>query len=348
MESFFVALAGASLLVTWISSSHLSKQIVALQPPCSAGEQYADVATRNGATLETAELALFGHKEQGWQIYEPQVAVTIGTTCASDTKRFAASLATWQSRNRLTPTGIVDTTTISAMKHEWQHARPFIKRFAKGSCPNAASEASLVEIGRREGWHGKPGKLDRDALAALRLMVAAARREDARIAADPQMLSIVSAFRSPAYDEAKCAKGAKCNGIAKARCSAHRTGTAVDLYVGAAPGRSPVDSVDANRLHQSKTPAYRWLVKNAARFGFVNYVFEPWHWEYVGLPPNRPHPTDDIVMARVEHAVAPQSIGYAEQLIDAAISFAIRQVSADEQSARTRPRDPALTRSSMD
>ena len=26
------------------------------------------------------------------------------------------------------------------------------------------------------------------------------------------------------------------------------------------------------------------LVKNAARFGFVNYVFEPWHWEWVGDP----------------------------------------------------------------
>jgi len=69
-----------------------------------------------------------------------------------------------------------------------------------------------------------------------------------------------------------------------ARCSAHRTGTAVDLYVGAAPGHLPVDSDNANRLHLSKTPAYRWLVQNAARYGFVNYVFEPWHWEWVGAP----------------------------------------------------------------
>ena len=29
-------------------------------------------------------------------------------------------------------------------------------------------------------------------------------------------------------------------------------------------------------------PAYRWLVRYAARFGFVNYAFEPWHWEWVG------------------------------------------------------------------
>jgi LAS superfamily LD-carboxypeptidase LdcB len=44
-------------------------------------------------------------------------------------------------------------------------------------------------------------------------------------------------------------------------------------------------SADANRLYQVGTPAYRWLVANAARFGFVNYVFEPWHWEWIGQAP---------------------------------------------------------------
>jgi LAS superfamily LD-carboxypeptidase LdcB len=46
-----------------------------------------------------------------------------------------------------------------------------------------------------------------------------------------------------------------------------------------------VDSTaDANRLAMSKTPAYRWLVLNAPRYGFLNYAFEPWHWEWVGEP----------------------------------------------------------------
>jgi hypothetical protein len=26
------------------------------------------------------------------------------------------------------------------------------------------------------------------------------------------------------------------------------------------------------------------MVANAARFGFVNYPFEPWHWEWTGAP----------------------------------------------------------------
>jgi D-alanyl-D-alanine carboxypeptidase len=38
------------------------------------------------------------------------------------------------------------------------------------------------------------------------------------------------------------------------------------------------------------TPAYEWLVKNAYKFGFAlsypkdnaYYIFEPWHWRFVG------------------------------------------------------------------
>lgn len=283
LESFFIALASASLLFTWVSSTKL----VSLQKTCGRGDHYTMVASQNAATLHTAEVAPFGRTEQGWQIYESQVARTIGTTCASDTKAFAATLATWQSHHRLVPTGAVDTATLGAMRRSWQQERPFIAGFETGACPIAAGEESLADIAPKEGWLGKRSKLDARALAALRRMVAAARAADPRIATDPQVLTIVSAFRSPAYDAARCRKGANCNGVAIARCSAHRTGTAVDLYVGAAPGYSPVATDDANRLYQSKTPAYRWLVRNGARFGFVNYVFEPWHWEWVGQPSHR-------------------------------------------------------------
>jgi LAS superfamily LD-carboxypeptidase LdcB len=73
--------------------------------------------------------------------------------------------------------------------------------------------------------------------------------------------------------------------VVRAACSAHRTGLALDLDVGAAPGFMVDSSADPNRLFQSRTPAYRWLVRNAVRFGFVNYVFEPWHWEWRGEAP---------------------------------------------------------------
>jgi LAS superfamily LD-carboxypeptidase LdcB len=58
--------------------------------------------------------------------------------------------------------------------------------------------------------------------------------------------------------------------------SPHFSGRALDLYVGG----EPVEAKEANRALQVQTPAYRWLVRNAGRFGFRPYFYEPWHWEY--------------------------------------------------------------------
>jgi hypothetical protein len=281
MESFFAALVSASLIFTWASGSKLA---VAARDTCTTGAEFQTTAVLNAATFKTASIAPFGRTEAGWQIYAPQIAHTIGTPCAPDTKGFAATLASWQAEHRLPSTGAVNTATLSVMKNAWQGARPFIEEFRVGTCPEAPAESSLADISAGEGWFGKISKLDPRALESLRKMAAAARAEDLRIAADRQFLQIISAFRSPAYDAGRCASEHNCNGVVRARCSAHRTGRAVDLYIGALPGQSPVSSDDANRLYQTQTPAYRWLVKNAARFGFVNYVFEPWHWEWVGSP----------------------------------------------------------------
>ena len=281
METFFATFVSASLIATWVTSHEASPSRIAQYfPSCKHGEHYAQSATLNAASLASAEVSPFGRKETGWQVYAPQVGETIGTHCAPTSVRFAAKLSQWQSRHRLRPTGAMDSSTLIAMKQAWQSERLFIKTFDNG-CPEAAQAEDLADARTREGWQGKQTQLTGEALAALRRMIADARKADPRIAKDKQVLTIVSAYRSPEYDAAACANG-RCNGVAKAKCSAHRTGTAVDLYVGAAPGFTPVSSDDANRLFQTKTPAYLWLVKNASRYGFVNYVFEPWHWEWVG------------------------------------------------------------------
>src|SRR5436305_11313216 len=116
-------------------------------------------------------------------------------------------------------------------------------------------------------------------------MVVAARADDPAIAADPRNLTIFSGFRRPAADAARCASENNCNGLVRATCAAHRTGLAMDLYVGQAPGFGPDSRADPNRLFMSRTPAYRWLVLNADRFGFAAYHFEPWHWEWTGKAP---------------------------------------------------------------
>lgn len=73
--------------------------------------------------------------------------------------------------------------------------------------------------------------------------------------------------------------------IAKPGHSEHQLGTTIDFT---APG------VGYDSAHRSfhLTPEYEWLLKNAHKYGFVlsypnkkqtGYIFEPWHWRYVGI-----------------------------------------------------------------
>jgi D-alanyl-D-alanine carboxypeptidase len=60
--------------------------------------------------------------------------------------------------------------------------------------------------------------------------------------------------------------------------SAHHSGRAIDLWLGF--------GISSNNIQKMRaTPVHKWLVKNAATFGFYPYEREPWHWEY--NPPNR-------------------------------------------------------------
>ena len=130
-------------------------------------------------------------------------------------------------------------------------------------------------------------KLERETYTAYRRMIAAASKDlggsikftkTGELAEGEKFLRIVSAFRSPEYQQQLRQQSPGSGRVALAKNSAHSTGQALDLYVGG----EPVSTKDANRLNQVRTPAYKWLVKNAARFGFHNYFYEPWHWEYVG------------------------------------------------------------------
>jgi LAS superfamily LD-carboxypeptidase LdcB len=115
-------------------------------------------------------------------------------------------------------------------------------------------------------------------------MVAAATAElkasgDAEVSSNDKFFRIVSAFRSQEYQNLLKKQSPNSGRAGLAMHSPHLTGRALDLYVGG----EPVNTKDENRAIQTQTAAYRWLVKNAARFGFRPYFYEPWHWEYVGV-----------------------------------------------------------------
>lgn len=64
--------------------------------------------------------------------------------------------------------------------------------------------------------------------------------------------------------------------------SEHQLGTTVDFTT---------EELGNNFNNFSKTKAYEWLLNNAYKFGFIlsyppgnkYYIFEPWHWRFVGI-----------------------------------------------------------------
>jgi zinc D-Ala-D-Ala carboxypeptidase len=119
-----------------------------------------------------------------------------------------------------------------------------------------------------------------DAIRWLERMIRDASRENIE-------LKVLSAYRS--FEEQTVLKGQFLqlygNGAnqfsADQGYSEHQLGTAVDIV-------DPVTA--ATSLDFAKTSAYQWLLQNAHRYGFTLsypegnrfYIFEPWHWRFVG------------------------------------------------------------------
>ncbi len=251
---------------------------VPLVTDCSA-KGYDAATAANAASLRTLAWTPFHRPEIGWETYAPRIAEEIGAACGPETPGFAAALSRWQQKRRLPATGMLDEASFKVMNGAWELQRPFVRLSATGACPQAPSGANLTRVDGAEAFGGKAIKLRSEALDSYRRMVAAARSESPTIGADHSLLTIVSGYRTPEDDNARCAKDNDCGNVTRAFCSAHRTGLAIDLNLG---GGSPISSDDQNRLRQTKTPAYAWMVANAGRFGWVNYPFEPWHWEWTG------------------------------------------------------------------
>ncbi|HEX8287570.1 MAG TPA: D-alanyl-D-alanine carboxypeptidase family protein [Pyrinomonadaceae bacterium] len=226
----------------------------------------------------------FGAKAQrGWYIYVPLIQQTIGTEADAETPEFAQAVSFWQSKFGLTSSGRLDSETLMKMVEFWQSRRLKSNRYP--------SEGELLTAPISNFYDpSRPAELlqvERETYEAYKKMVAAAAKDlklktdaNGELAPDEQFLRIVSSFRSREYQE-KLRRASPHSGSAGlAVNSPHFTGRALDIYVGG----EPTITKDPNRALQSQTPAYKWLVKNAERFGFYPYYYEPWHWEYV---PNR-------------------------------------------------------------
>ena len=249
----------------------------------SAGAaRFAAAASQNAGSLGSLSWVFSGKAQAGWRIYAPLIAQTIGTESSPDSNEFALNLSKWQAGHALEPNGILNQPTIDAFVKFWQAQRLGRSGFPGADRLYSAPISEFYDQTRNANLL----QLEKDTYAAYKRMLAAAAKDlkgsvkftaQGELAPGEKFLRIVSAYRSPEYQAELRRKEPNAGRGALAKFSAHATGQALDLYVGG----EPVSTKDPNRSVQVETPAYKWLVKNAHKFGFYPYFYEPWHWEYV-------------------------------------------------------------------
>jgi hypothetical protein len=243
----------------------------------------APAAARNAA-LSTELNWTFGSKEQhGWYLYTSLIKRLIDTKDDPASKGFALALGRWQRKSGLKSSGVLDEETLYAMVAQWQGTRIKDRTPALPEALFTAPASDFFDPARLEELR----QVERATYAAYRRMVAAALADRSlslakgpkgQLAADEKFLKIISSFRSREYQEKLRRESPQAGTAGLAINSPHFTGRALDLYVGG----EPVSTNDRNRAVQVQTPVYQWLIRNAERFGFRPYFYEPWHWEYVG------------------------------------------------------------------
>ncbi len=253
-----------------------------IAPVAMTADAALAAAAIQNRSLKTGLGWLFGGKNQrGWNLYILLIDQTIGTEKDADTIDFARALSRWQRSAGLTPSGILDEETWYKMVQIWQERRSKDHTYPR---PDQLLTAPPDDF----YFPTRPGELRQVELqtyAAYKRMVAAAAADRSlglivikkgELAPSEKYLKIISAFRSKEYQEQLRRKAPNTGRAGLAINSPHFTGRALDIYVGG----EPVDTSDYNRAVQTRTLVYKWLVKNAGKFGFVPYYYEPWHWEY--------------------------------------------------------------------
>lgn len=241
-------------------------------------------AQRNAVLRNELGWVLGGKQQKGWYLYLPLINRLLNTDRDSTSDRFAEAVARWQKKSGRVTSGVLDEDTFYAMVSEWQGRRLKSREVPPPDQLITAPISDFYDPTRAEELR----QVERQTYAAYKRMVAAAiserslglahlRNAKGELATGEKYLKIVSAFRSREYQEKLRRESPNAGRAGLAVNSPHFTGRALDLYVGG----EPVETNDPNRAVQVKTPVYRWLVRNAERFGFRPYFYEPWHWEYV-------------------------------------------------------------------
>ena len=240
----------------------------------------AGAAQQNRQLRDNLSWTFGGKTQRGWALYVPLIQRALGTEEDPASENFAASLARWQKNVGLKASGVLDEATLMRMVTTWQSQRLKSRVYPQPAQLLTVPPTEFYDPGRADELR----QVERETYAAYKRMLAAAvadsslqlKTRGGELDASEKYLKIISAFRSREYQDRLRKLEPEAGRAALAVNSPHFTGRALDLYVGG----EPTITKDPNRAIQTQTRAYKWLVKNAPRFGFCPYFYEPWHWEY--------------------------------------------------------------------
>ncbi|MET0646964.1 MAG: D-alanyl-D-alanine carboxypeptidase family protein [Pyrinomonadaceae bacterium] len=261
----------------------VERRSAVVAPEKKSTSLFAEAAARNTVLKYELGWAFGGKQQRGWYLYTSLISRLLETDGEAAGSDFASALSRWQAGSGLSPSGVLDDETLYRMVSTWQGARLKNKEYATPDRLLQAPVADFYDPTRADALR----QVERETYAAYTRMVAAAAADPSlglkvtaagKLAAEEKFLKIISSFRSREHQAHLRAQSPGSGRAGLAVNSPHFTGRALDLYVGG----EPVETRDSNRALQVQTPAYRWLVANAERFGFRPYYYEPWHWEYVG------------------------------------------------------------------
>jgi D-alanyl-D-alanine carboxypeptidase len=239
-------------------------------------------APRNAALSRDLRWTFGGKQQRGWHLFETLIRRLLQTEHNAASEGFAAALMSWQKRFGLRTSGVLDEESLHAMVSEWQGKRLKERGYPRSEDLVTVPASDFYDPTRAEELR----QVERKTYAAYKRLVATAvadrslglaRTSKGELAPTEKYLKIISAFRSREYQEKLRRESPNAGRAGLAVNSPHFTGRALDLYVGG----DPVETKDSNRAIQVQTRVYQWLVRNADRFGFRPYYYEPWHWEYV-------------------------------------------------------------------
>jgi zinc D-Ala-D-Ala carboxypeptidase len=243
---------------------------------------FAHAAASNAQLSKDLKWTFGGKQQNGWYIYRPLIERLLGTEANAASEQFALALSRWQAKFGLAPNGVLDEQTLYAMITKWQDDRLKERVYPSPDQLVVAPNSEFYDPTRPDELR----QVERETYAAYHRMIAAAAADrslnltagaDGKLAPTEKYLKLISTFRTREYQEKLRRDFPTAGRAGLALNSPHFTGRALDLYVGG----DPVESKDPNRAIQVQTPVYQWLVRNAERFGFRPYFYEPWHWEYV-------------------------------------------------------------------